>query len=1109
MSQLDDLLQRTSRPGRFVEHRRFRLARDKAIEKQREFALRHPAQYVTELVQAAVFAGATWIAVDARPSSVLVAWVGGRTLAEEEVEDLLDYLFADRGDPEVRHLVQLAVGVNAALQRRPRVLRIESGDGTHSLRMDVDAKGRASGGQVEGDDAIAGTYLYAEFSRGWFTRFDTSTWTDEQSLIEERCLYTPVPILLNGRAPFGYRASRHIEVFGASTQHFFDDGDRRGVIALHDDVRAEQGFRIVVGGVWVTSLPLEDLADRPLVGVICDDHLRKTADHGDIVRDRRHAELLHAVQPHVTTMIRAQHPRYAPPRLPPLPAAEPPPASGPAKLEPEPLPESIPMLAPRGDATLASLGRGQTPLFYVVPGQRDALSVPETEPHRFPWRVLVLTEGQALTLTRQLGRAPHRLTAPADVAFVQRMLERGARSRRLEVPGPSTLEIQLHMEGPLPDWGHGREGLPWCIHDGERTLASGVVQGDRVHTVRRRDGRSVPPRALEQPLRLPRISLRIRQEGPDLGDDVLPRMVEAAWALAVPEHGEPDPTLLAELLGHAAMPQFLRDDTGVRVEADLPEGWPDALRHVPLAATEEGPLTLNEFLALMGTGQVRRLDATARAPLAVLEARFGMGHLVDEVLAGTPLFGVGWIGNRWVWLDGDAMWRIPAIERLCFVGATFAPRTHDDRWTELERPFPELVAAGRADGPDRPLEEGWRLLRSRLLILARDRSWASEAHGRPEPARAEAMGRIALLHLTRWLGLDDEPLFAPSDQGGLRSLATLRTHPAVRIAPRHGVEVTEPWTFLLTRDELAAVEAPEGPRLRYDDGPQVWASLARGDDGWLLRQEVRQVGLTGWLGLRLPHDPTSGVLVRTTDRLLALPDLEQRVPCHGLLQPARGTRTLPTAHVRSVRLAALRLYQSLVGLLRDRTDPERHEAARRYAFVYVWRAHQRGRLGGTARQLATLVDVLDAQGRVWGPLEQWLATPPDRRPAVDPVLTPAPLEHAPATASDDLTQGPLEGRLADALAMPDLQLYLPPESIGAHAAIARLDVGRSTAERVVLPLNEGHPLVRVARARPGPAREVLLLELARLAVGFLTPRGGPTDLPTVQQALVAQRLETA
>jgi hypothetical protein len=235
VSLLDDLLARSRSPGRFVERRAFTLSRDKAIEKQREFALRHPSQYVLELVQAAVFAGATYLAIDARPNALLLAWVGGQRLLERELEHLFDYLFADRGDARWRHVVQIAVGVNAILQRRPRLVRIESGDGTQAVRVDLDAQGRASVGVPR--DSIAGTYLYVEFGGGWFSRFAGTGVTPEQALVEERCLYVPVPLLLNGSAPFGYRGTRHVEIFGARLQEPFEVGGRRGVVAMRSGER--------------------------------------------------------------------------------------------------------------------------------------------------------------------------------------------------------------------------------------------------------------------------------------------------------------------------------------------------------------------------------------------------------------------------------------------------------------------------------------------------------------------------------------------------------------------------------------------------------------------------------------------------------------------------------------------------------------------------------------------------------------------------------------------------------------------------------------------------------------------------------------------------------
>ncbi|MEO0606394.1 MAG: hypothetical protein AAF211_33510, partial [Myxococcota bacterium] len=479
MSQLDDLLARSRSPGRLVERRHFTLSRAKAIEKQREFALRHPSHSVLELVQAAVFAGATYIAIDTRPHTLLVAWVGGPPLPARDLEGIFDYLFADRGDARQRHLIQLAIGVNAILQRKPRVLRIESGDGETAVRMDIDAKGQVTLGTPT--ESIAGTYLYAEYGGGWFSRFSMmgEAFTEEQGLVEEKCLYTPVPILLNGSAPFGYRGTRHIEIFGARLQEHFDEEGRRGVVAIHTSPRAPTGFRMVVGGVWVSTLPLEPLATRPLVGVVCDDNLRKTADQSGIVQDHRYVRMLHGVQPYASTLLmKAEGSRYRPPQLPPIPEIETPgPNKAPMRVEPQPLPDPIPMLWPRGDTTLFDLqGIGDTPIFYVEPAHISALQGRTAEPDRFPWRVLVLTEGQVLTLTRRLPElALHRLTSKADVDFVRRVVDRRVRIREHTVPGQGfKLTLRLHLEGPVPDWGHGRSGVPFVVVDGDGTLEFGV-----------------------------------------------------------------------------------------------------------------------------------------------------------------------------------------------------------------------------------------------------------------------------------------------------------------------------------------------------------------------------------------------------------------------------------------------------------------------------------------------------------------------------------------------------------------------------------------------------------------------------------------------------------
>ncbi|MCA9567377.1 MAG: hypothetical protein KC656_06020, partial [Myxococcales bacterium] len=566
MSQLDELLARSRAPGAFKNRRHFTLSRKKAIEKQREFALRDPKYYVLEIIQGAIFAGATYMAVDSRKNDILIAWVGAPMLKKEELEHLIDYLFASRTDKRIRHMVQLAIGINALLQRNPKSVRIESGSGGKCIRMELDANGEnASIGEVE--NPIEGTYIIAEWGGGWMSRFGwTSTpWTDVEQIIEKRCVYTPVPILLNGKAPFGFRATRNIEIFGARDQEPFDEGDRRGVVALHTSSKAPHGFRIVVGGVWITDLTLPEISEQRLVGVICDDNLRKTADQADIAQDPVYfPRMLHAVQPRATKLIkRAINAAYVPPQLPPLIAErEEEEEESEAPVGPEiplaPVPEIIPMLGARGTTSLARLqGDDEEPVFWCTAEKSKEIDGEPSDPLRFPFRLLVLEEGEANQLgVERPALALHRLNAPTDIDFVLRVMERGIEIRRVTVPLPDgVLQVRLHVQGRLPAWGNGRTGTPVLLRRRGRSVATGVIDETRVLLSDR------PPYELSLRLGLPRLSLVLEGDSEDieLDDEVARKVLSAAWQIAAPEQGEPDRDLLAALLGHEAQPQFSED----------------------------------------------------------------------------------------------------------------------------------------------------------------------------------------------------------------------------------------------------------------------------------------------------------------------------------------------------------------------------------------------------------------------------------------------------------------------------------------------------------------------------------------------------------------------
>lgn len=329
MSEVASLIERSRAPGRLVERRRFTLSREKAIEKMREFSLRSPQTWILELVQAAVFAGARWIAIDISSERVFFAWIGGRHPQPADLERIFDFLFLDRADPATRHVVQLAIGLNALLQSRPRRIFVESGDGSAAgtVRLELGRDGQGQIGRPE--SPLQGTWLSVEHRSSWGPRFEQTENLPEVQLVETACVWCPVPILLNYRAPFGYRGQKEIVLHGRTASRSFEVDGRRGALALPANVSEQkEGIAIVVGGVIVCRRKLPQLGvvnvggqPQALTGVIADDRLRKTADQGDIVEDERFVEMLHAVQPEAVAFIRSLPglTDWRPPTLPPLP----------------------------------------------------------------------------------------------------------------------------------------------------------------------------------------------------------------------------------------------------------------------------------------------------------------------------------------------------------------------------------------------------------------------------------------------------------------------------------------------------------------------------------------------------------------------------------------------------------------------------------------------------------------------------------------------------------------------------------------------------------------------------------------------------------------------
>ncbi|MCB9765884.1 MAG: hypothetical protein H6739_39285 [Alphaproteobacteria bacterium] len=1066
MSGLDALIERSRAPGEFVERRRFSLSKDKAIEKQREFALRHPYQYILELIQAAVHAGAGFIAIDVHYQHLLVAFIGGRAFSADELTNLFDYLFADRTDPRNRHLVQLAVGLNALLQRKPRRIRIESGVGAHAARMDVDASGTVTVGEPL--EPLSGSYLLAELPVGLFTRFQDIKVFPEQALIEERCIHTPVPIIVNGSALFGYRTTRRVDVFQGHHRLQFDTDGRYGVLALPKVAGPSPGFKIVMGGTWITTLDLPELGivqmpdgrghrlRQHLFGVICDDGLRKTADGADIVRDRSFHEMLKALQPFARQLADrlegAAH--YEAPELP----------DG-EEGDRSPLPRFIPLLRqgqglpPEEIASLVD-----EPLFWVAPEERDSIAT-QADPSRFPYRVLELREAEARTLSDlHPALTLRRLTSTADVDFARRVMQRNLSHAELVLhpeglPPNTTLRLRLHLSGPEPGWGRG-EGSAALLSVGEVTTWCGRLP----------EG---PPR-VSALLELP--STRAR-EGAELRprDTLRALLQELSWRLIeeVSQDVSARRGLAAHLLARYACPRFVRGAEGaIRLDVDLPPRWSQeacqALREAPLADAEDGPVTLSRLLALAGRdAHLRLLTRAGFERLLPLALRLGPGHLRPP--DATPTLVLAPQGERWA-----AVPKPPAAGPWVALAPALATRPG----------VPSAALVGQGVTEDHP---AWRELGDLLL----DRLAGSPGEDL-EVERQRELARLALLDLGYAAVPPHDGISLPAG-GPLRVVAHggLRAHP--------------PDAVPLTADVLGRVQGSRAVSLCYGHDPATLRQLvgaSPGAPGWLTVAPVRISGVRGQIGLPIPFERRPLLVVWDGAEASSVPEVERLMPVLGVLELVDGP--LDSARMELLQVAGLGLFQELVEQLTEDAAGPRAEAAAKYGATFAATRHATtGGLGGTAAELARRIAIPDPEGGRWGFLERWLSTPEDQRP---PSALPGPLR--PPDPSAALTvRSPAErltGRLTRALSAlpsaPEVILH-PTEGRGRVPLRARIEAGR-----VILYPDTTHPLAGRALRGEHAAGELLLMEAARLVAEQARRMDESVDLNAIWQALIAQRL---
>jgi hypothetical protein len=274
---LAELVESLRADGSVDSHGQFTLDREQARSKMQKFQLADSRRYVLELVQAAVLRGAESIEFEIDTDDMRVRF-GGQPFTEAELDDLYGSLFRPGDDRALRGVRQLALALNAALGMEPKHIELRSG--TVELRMQPGKRDEL----IKHDTAQAHTSIHvrqrvrARMVLDFFANLTGRL--AEQQYLRERCVYSTVPVLLDGKM-----ISK-----GLATA----EGDH-DAIPLSDDefvgfLRVTEGdeptvLHLVKDGVWIDSRPLPECGTG-LMAVVEGEQLRKDVSQARIVADK-------------------------------------------------------------------------------------------------------------------------------------------------------------------------------------------------------------------------------------------------------------------------------------------------------------------------------------------------------------------------------------------------------------------------------------------------------------------------------------------------------------------------------------------------------------------------------------------------------------------------------------------------------------------------------------------------------------------------------------------------------------------------------------------------------------------------------------------------------
>ena len=934
MSSLDALLERSNNPGSAVERHRFTLARDKAVEKMRDSALRDPRRAFVEVMAGAQLTGADYLGVNTDDEQILIAWVGGTDITALELENLFDYLFADQTNRQTRHLQQLAVGINGLLNGQASSIRIEVGDGTleGSVRVDLAADGSAV--LLDPTTPLDGGYVAA--TRPWSLRsyFRNSPALLEKGIIEELFQYTTVPILLNGDAPFGVQRNATPFLTGPSatvvrTENF--------TAQLHVHRGHGAGTLVpVIGGARVAPVPIGELLGDDLRVVAIHNGLRKTADMAEIALDAQWWRMLHELRPHADALRKAiRGPDVdIPPPLPPIPAEDV--ATDEterveaANTPLEPLFELLPSLTPRRSWRVQDLAQLPTtmPILWALPRDVDLLGA-DADPAVAPWPMLELPSGQARALRAALpSHSVTRVGSAADLRYLRTVASRAASMaeatvslQHLGIGG--SLTVRLHQGTCGPCWEPTTLGLvPTAIVVDGRTRSLGYMplRIDNISVV-------VSLKTLT-----PTAYASLWQDSGTTPERRLSAMLvdatlSAVWKIVEREHFRPEEPshvhFVTSVLANHLEAQFVQTESGTQVAVTLPVRSGRAasrLLDFPLAQAGGETLTAHHLAELATQCRSVRLDLPSSPSLRQIADGFAPGALLEPFDTVSSAAVLHYNGHVWGRLYHK---HLPADSQSLILLKTHAEPTplptsklfSATTWERIATPSPFVEV----------LHNKQYALRPDALASGLQRAATIGASLSPSPT-------LPLVRMTLAAMLND-PVVAPLTTADRHPISAAEPH--LRVVALGGPHVQSRTVVELSWHELQALQVLRSQRrlppaeLLHDDPPETWHQLLE-EPGWLLRVKVDLPAYSGCLGFRLPFDPTGGLLVETPSGRISA-DLS--VPCHGVVwttADASGSR-LPPELLDALEIRSLELLRQLAELLATNDDKTLHDTAEAYA----------------------------------------------------------------------------------------------------------------------------------------------------------------------------------